>query len=87
MIEMTTYNKEIPLLDDIIDNPSNEIRYAYNIQTNLGWDHVFRGRLTKRWAAICKPSININQSLHQVSPKNMGKDIIELTWKFVLQMD
>jgi hypothetical protein len=71
------YNKEIPLLDDIIDNPSNEIRCAYNTQTYLGWHQFFRGRLTKGWAAICKSSTNINHSLHQVSPEKWGRNKIE----------
>jgi hypothetical protein len=46
------YNKEIPAIDDIIDHPSDEIRYAYNTQTYLGWNHFVRGRMSTRWRNI-----------------------------------
>jgi hypothetical protein len=80
------YNKEIPSLDDITDNPSDDIRYAYNTQTYLGWNQFVRGRLTKRWMNIYKAQQSTQQNNYTVVPDKWGKDIIVLTWRFVMEM-
>jgi hypothetical protein len=52
----------------------------------LGWNHFVRGRLTKRWKPIFRATQNISHNTHVVQPEKWGKDILVLTWKFILEM-
>jgi hypothetical protein len=79
-------NQQIRRLEDIVDNPSEELQYTYNTQTYLGWNHFARGRLTKRWKSIFRATQNISNNTHVVHPEKWGKDILVLTWKFILEM-
>jgi hypothetical protein len=79
-------NQDLPALENITDDITEELRYAYNSQLILGWDHFVRGRLTNRWAQIFEDSNPINMKERIVKPDKWGKDTLVLTWKFVLNM-
>lgn len=70
----TWLDNKTPTLIELRVYNNKSIIQAFNAQHKIGWQHIFRGRLSKKWSEIK----NI--------PDNWGPKIIQETFNFSLQM-
>jgi predicted RNA-binding Zn-ribbon protein involved in translation (DUF1610 family) len=82
-------HKQLPKLDDLAPDASAVLRKAYNFQTTIGWEQLFKGRIDIRWGEMFNHEKQ-QQTYKQQSTKyatdteTWGSKIIILTWQIVL---
>jgi predicted house-cleaning noncanonical NTP pyrophosphatase (MazG superfamily) len=78
-------DQPIPDIAEIIPTSSTALRMAYKEQSEIGWDQMIRGRLSKRWAEF----INHAQAQdahegYKTTTTTWGCDWICIIWKTML---
>jgi hypothetical protein len=77
---------ETPQLKDLVPDATKHLELAVAEQSKLGWHQWFRGRISITWGHLYKNDIkNPNPLLLYPSADRWGKDIIHLTFKFVME--
>ena len=73
---------------------SQQLTRAYETQTQIGWDHFLKGRLSIEWSALMRFEYSKLSSLPTLpgkkpkyrTPESWAKGIITLNWEFVNQL-
>jgi ribonuclease HI len=79
------YKLPMPDLQILIPEASNALKKAVQEQSNLGWDHWFKGRLTSSWGILYNNDLNnTNHGMRNETAEKWSRQIIEKTLDFVL---
>jgi hypothetical protein len=79
--------QKYPDLKEIVPNASIYLQQAVKEQSELGWEQWFQGRITTTWSELYQHDINNTKTIIRFpSSKRWGKEIIALTYKFVLDV-
>lgn len=72
---------------DIPPPPRNnsEVMRIYEAQTNIGWHHFPRGRLTIEWGSLINQHL-ATQPQHQFNAEHWGNTLLSINWKHILLM-
>jgi hypothetical protein len=73
-----------PLVKNFYSDASEFLEEAYAEQTEIGWDHFFRGRWSIKWAALYNHSCPLTK--HTPSAETWGRTITETMWKGLLSI-
>jgi RNase H len=74
-----------PNLEEIVTDPSQVLIDAIQAQHQIGWDNLFKGRLSIQWATMYNFVINnTDHGLKFPTAEKWGSKILEIIWQFVL---
>jgi hypothetical protein len=73
-------NRSIPTLTDICDDPSEYLTEAYNMQSQIGWDHFCRGRMSSLWEPLYNYEQNKATMKQRITAKTWASNIIFDIW-------
>ena len=75
-----------PMVDTkiLVENASKTLEEAVVNQTTIGWENVFKGRLSITWSELYNHDLKNkkNEKKHMTADK-WGKDLILILWDFV----
>ncbi len=87
-------HQESPQIESISYLASESLKKAYNEQTEIGWDHFLRGRISMEWSYLMRHSYSLEQFKSSTTttkhnkqryrtPESWAKGLISLNWEFV----
>ena len=80
-------NKAPPKIHILIPNASTHLIKAYEQQTEIGWDHFVRGRLSIQWSYLCQHYLDQhNISSTKMTSDRWGRQLISINWESVLKL-
>jgi hypothetical protein len=70
----------------LVDDASQTLKDAVLHQSNIGWENLFRGRMSESWSLLYNYDLKYkkNEQKHMTVDK-WGKDFILILWKFVYE--
>jgi hypothetical protein len=83
-------NETVPDIKKELPNATNNIIKAYNEQSEIGWNQIFRGRISMQWGYIVNTSIEHSKD-KQNKTKNMaaemwGREVLTTVFNTILEM-
>jgi hypothetical protein len=71
----------------LIPEASNALKQAVMEQTNIGWNHWFKGRFTSSWGTLYNHDLRTtNHGLTNQTAEKWSKKIIDMNYDFVLSV-
>jgi hypothetical protein len=84
---LTTWLNQQPLpeMQTLIPEASPTLKKAVAEQSEMGWEHWFKGRLTMEWATLYNHDLkSTNHGMQNQTAETWGKKIVSMTYDFVL---
>lgn len=78
---------ELPKIVDGVPNASNTMKKAFKEQTAIGWNQIFRGRISEQWGHMINYAIENNKQKQKYSTsETWGRDLITIAFRAALAM-
>jgi hypothetical protein len=58
---------------------------TYLSQSQLGWDHFIRGRLSLKWERIIKSHLQRN-GISNITAEQWGSDLLQINWEHIIEL-
>ena len=70
----------------LVEDASDALQEAVTQQQKIGWEHLFKGRLSSKWSELYNHDLEIKKNEQtRMTVDKWGKDLILIIWEFVYE--
>jgi ribonuclease HI/Zn finger protein HypA/HybF involved in hydrogenase expression len=79
---------QLPKLNELAPDASQHLKQAYNFQSTIGWEQMFRGRFDIAWGEMYNHDCTMQKTYPQarhMDAETWGSKLLNIIWEFVLE--